>query len=57
MESLKVLKKDFISIDSAPLLQKNKIYGGTVVPAGQSEAEADFVLECIKDDSINQNHG
>ncbi len=48
-DSMKILKKDFMPSDLAPLLQNNKIDGCVAVQADQSEQETDFLLECAKE--------
>ncbi len=44
-DSMKVIAKDFLPSDLAPLLQKNSIEGCIAVQARQSEEETDFLIE------------
>ncbi|MDC6366912.1 MULTISPECIES: amidohydrolase family protein [Flavobacteriaceae] len=47
-DSMKILKKDFMPSDLAPLLQANQIDGCIAVQADQSETETNLLLKCAQ---------
>lgn len=51
-ESMKVIQRDFLPDDLAPLLKENKIDGCVTVQADQSETETEFLLELASKNSF-----
>jgi L-fuconolactonase len=51
-DQMKVIKRDFIPDDLAPILKENKIDGCVAVQADQSEAETRFLLELASKNNI-----
>ncbi len=45
-DSMKVIKRDFLPKDFAPILKENGVEGCVAVQADQSEAETQFLLDC-----------
>ena len=43
-DSMRIIVRDFLPFDLAPILQKNGIEGCIAVQARQSEADIDFML-------------
>ncbi len=53
-DEMKVIQRDFLPVDTEPLLKENKIDGCIVVQACQSEEETNFLLQLAEENNFIQ---
>ena len=51
-ENMKVIRKNFLPEDIAPLLKENKVEGCVAVQADQSIAETNFLIQAAKNNTF-----